>query len=662
MTYRPDIDGLRAIAVASVVVYHFQREWLPGGFVGVDVFFVISGYVVTASLRAGGEPGLWAKLISFYRKRALRILPALLVCAVCTALLAAFLIPPKYFESPLAAARYSVIGLSNFFFVREEVDYFGIGSDNNPALHFWSLAVEEQFYVLYPILLLTLASSVGRRNVMIVLVLTIVTSGAVSVWWQTTDDAIAAFFLLPSRWWELASGGLLRLLHEAKEEGCEKHALWRGTAPIGMILLCLGLFATERGNWFPVPFALLPVAGTLLIIHAGRCKYSFLTRFLSAEPLVACGKLSYSVYLWHWPILVLFAWTIGVNTPISLALAFSLIALCSLGSYFLLERPIRNLKLPARVVLGGGLGLILLSYVGIGVAGAYVQSRAVDTYNPVAFQSVQSPSDWTDEAKSNHHRYFEGNEETFIQHCLGDEGRNFSEEKKRVFVIGDSHALAFGYAVRSAFEGSEVCVRTIHNDGIPRIMTGEMAPEFDFAANLASKGDVVVLTFFRGKFFNTERVWHIPTDWNPLDVPEVSERVGNLEAFLTAYARRLNKEGAFLVLVDDVPQMRTPARIQQALVQERFGLPNASDVSVEQSRHTRLPMTTLFKQLARGHANVIYWDPHGMFEYDGMCRIRGEDGNLQMIDSNHMSKSKSESLGPQLRAALKACGALQWDE
>jgi peptidoglycan/LPS O-acetylase OafA/YrhL len=347
--YRGDIDGLRALAVAAVVIYHCDEAWMPGGFTGVDVFFVISGYVVAGSLLRPRKSSLSLRgyLLAFYARRVKRLTPSLVVVTCITALLMAFIIPPrtKELESFFLSGMLGMVGWANNYFaagggVGEDgaADYFGeveegYGLHHNPFTHYWSLGVEEQFYFIFPLILLfaygqqsmgvstTLgcvpsrpACGLGGRPLSF-LVIGILISVVISCALSMTRKELA-FYIVPSRFWQLSSGALLfdmQAFGGARWVSLlARPAIVYALELAALVMLALAFALTDETRLFPFPWSLLSVVGTLCFIAAGATSrapgaLSF-NRLMSQEPFVYIGKLSYPLYLWHWPLLVLLKW------------------------------------------------------------------------------------------------------------------------------------------------------------------------------------------------------------------------------------------------------------------------------------------------------------------------------------------------------------------
>src|ERR1700754_333728 len=310
-TYWPHVDGLRAIAVLSVVLYHINPQMLPGGFVGVDVFFVVSGFVVTMSSLSRGGSSAFDFFTEFLARRCRRILPALIVCLLVTSLASALWIPASWLSDSIPrTGRLAFFGLGNFALARGASDYFSPLAAFNPFTHTWSLAVEEQFYFLAPLLIWSwIRGGRWRWAAVAVLVLTGMTS-YVHAWRSTSSDSTSAYYLLSTRFWEIGSGVALAWTVSTRPDSGPQRAshetLQRWGSLFALMLLMTSLIAS-RPETFPGRGAWMPVAATMLLLGSFHCAAASLwtTRVLGFKPLVRLGQLSYSLYLWHWPVIVI---------------------------------------------------------------------------------------------------------------------------------------------------------------------------------------------------------------------------------------------------------------------------------------------------------------------------------------------------------------------
>lgn len=363
MTYRPDIEGLRALAILLVAAAHAGMPGFQAGFIGVDVFFVISGYLITGLLAAEHARTGRIGIAAFYARRFRRLLPALLLMLLVTALVMGMLLSPQERAQQAAAGAAASVWASNLHFAFERIDYFGQASDANAYLHTWSLGLEEQFYLVWPLLLLVLLPRVpgtGRRlaaGMAVVLILSL----SACVWW-TQVSSRPAFYLMPFRAWQFASGALAWLLAarltEARRQS-DQWALLLGAGGVSLIVLSLCLI--DDRTVYPGAWALLPTLGTAGMLLAGTVGRSFVTLTLSSPPMQALGKVSYSWYLWHWPVLVFGAIVLPAPTLGQRLLMLAWALVLAVLSYRLVERPIRNnavlVREPRRLIL---LSLLLM--------------------------------------------------------------------------------------------------------------------------------------------------------------------------------------------------------------------------------------------------------------------------------------------------------------
>jgi len=357
IAYRNDIDGLRAIAVASVVLYHIGLG-CPGGFVGVDVFFVISGYLITSMILKDLRQGSFS-LVNFWERRVRRIFPAWIAMVGITLLAGWFLLLPRDLARLGLSAIAQAFCVSNFYFWRT-TNYFGGTNEQKPLLHTWSLGVEEQFYVIVPLLLMLAFSyqTLRRNTALLAMTITLSIASLALAMWGVYHQPFATFFLLPTRGWELSVGSLLAMLPAGMHP--QTKVARELTGLLGLTGILLPIFAYSDKTPFPGMAALPPCLGAALFIWANmpaQISPTAAARLLSLKPIVFIGLISYSLYLWHWPILCLAAyWKTAVATPVFKAglVAMSLVMACL--SWRFIETPFRQKILaPKRKTLFAGM-------------------------------------------------------------------------------------------------------------------------------------------------------------------------------------------------------------------------------------------------------------------------------------------------------------------
>ncbi|NNM51221.1 MAG: acyltransferase [Pseudomonadales bacterium] len=371
-TYRTDIDVLRAFAVVSVVLYHISSSLLAGGFVGVDVFFIISGYLITGQLVTRMQ-GLRFSFKDFYTRRFRRLYPALMLVLGTSALMGAFIMIPAM-QNQLGRELRAVATLSvNYYFLGNENDYFGIAADNQPLLHMWSLSVEEQFYLLWPALLwLTHRLTHVREQHFVLLTLWMMGLLLFSSWlwcvYISFHNNAQAFYGMPSRAWEFAAGGLLAMGEGYRSTGARRiGGSLIQIAGIGVLLL--SVICTNSRFVFPGYVVLGPVLGALMFIAGGSIGlHPRWQRWLCTKAVVHTGKISYSFYLWHWVLLAFTRyWYLGRDLERDIWMGGILAYALAHLSYIYVELPMRQCSTPwptlNRLGFRHGLYAIFLMYL-----------------------------------------------------------------------------------------------------------------------------------------------------------------------------------------------------------------------------------------------------------------------------------------------------------
>jgi len=378
MNYRKEIDGLRAVAVLPVILFHAGFGWFSGGFVGVDVFFVISGYLITSIILAEREAGSFS-LIGFYERRARRILPALFVVMLaCMPFAWLWMLSDQLRDFSQSLVAMSVFA-SNFLFSMES-GYNDTAAELKPLLHTWSLAVEEQYYLLFPLFLMVFGK-LEKRILFLILSLVLLFSLSVAQvggnfsfsaphldevwdWWNIPSWG---FFLIPTRMWELLIGSLISFFHFGNKSNASNGSQWASL--VGLLLIICSVFLFDKQTPFPSVYTLMPTLGTAMIILFGTPS-TLVGRVLAHRGLVGIGLISYSAYLWHYPLFA-FARIRSLNTPdtwVFAALAVAAIAL-AYPTWRYVERPFRDRTRISRRTIVASAALLSAAMIGAGLAG-----------------------------------------------------------------------------------------------------------------------------------------------------------------------------------------------------------------------------------------------------------------------------------------------------
>jgi peptidoglycan/LPS O-acetylase OafA/YrhL len=455
LPYRADIDGLRAVAVLLVLVYHVRlsagRFFASGGFVGVDVFFVISGFLISSVILADISASQFS-LFAFYERRIRRIIPALSVMMLVTCFLAyRYLLPTELvdYAKSLLAATFS---LSNIYYWRQS-GYFDAPAAMKPLLHTWSLAVEEQFYIFFPLFLVFVHKLFPRRLrpfIFTVAIFSFIMSAVGALRYP-----VSTFYLAPTRAWELLLGTILSLDVLPKIVG----PLWRNIASAsGLVLILIASFLYTTETPFPGVAALLPCLGAALIIAAGQTGPSIVSRALSFKPLVFTGLISYSLYLWHWPIIVFHGMGAfvrsGTSDRVSKLLLIALSFLVATASWKFVEIPFRSGRFKLKGVLAfktAGIAAVSLAVMAVGLLWA----KGIPSRFPVDAVTVAS---YLDHGGTNYYR--DGS--CFLSSGYAFQDFNYAtclredSSKKNYMLLGDSHAAHLWYGLSTTLDGVNV--------------------------------------------------------------------------------------------------------------------------------------------------------------------------------------------------------------
>ncbi len=636
LPYRPEIDGLRAVAVLPVLLFHAGLG-CPGGYVGVDVFFVISGYLIGSLIMRESETGEF-RFARFWVRRIRRLFPALAVTLAATAVAGSFLLIPTHLEQTGAALIAQPLLVANVLFWSQS-GYFETASDYQPLLHTWSLAVEEQFYLFLPLVLVPLLKR-GRRPAVIVTWLFIAASFAWSLHASMRFPS-AAFFLLPSRIWELDLGLALALLPRVGFRDPRTNEL---ASLAGLAAILAPVFVYDAGTPFPGVAALAPCLGSALLIFANAGSLTTSGRALASPLPVWIGKISYPLYLWHWPILVFARYSWPGNPSPSLALAV-------LAASFLLawatsrwiERPVREQRVFAKtrpLVLASVACSIL--FVAIGTIQVATHGFRDPAAAPIGLASVQNPV-----AGFHAMRAWDRKGGPFI---AGSQEAG----AKRLLLWGDSHAMAtlpvldelgreFGVAVYAACEpGNAPLLGTrsarIALDGKdfePAVRDLLAATDFD-AVLLLARWPV-----YLEKHSAASRNYLL-TDGEGKSVPQ-AEATRLLVDRLGETVRFLESSGTRVLLMRAVAHQ--PLSVPETIAQARSrGLDeNAFAIPLTEHEETDAAVNLLLDKTLAGTRTTIL-DPRPFFTDAEGRYLMSRTGKALYTDRSHLSPYGSREL------------------
>jgi peptidoglycan/LPS O-acetylase OafA/YrhL len=602
-----EIDGIRAIAVTAVIIFHYEHSALPFGYLGVDIFFAISGYVITSSIVSRLNAGVFT-LNDFFMRRIKRLFPALALVVVTTIVLATLLLPK---DASFITGSAALLGLSNIILWAAGLDYFATSAEWNPLTHTWSLSVEEQFYLFFPLLLLFLRGRPSATMTCLGLVGSISLAAYVAVW---SSSPMVAFYLSPFRLWELIAGALVFYCHYV-QRNASIHVPYRNVV---MSIFMVVLLVILTGTWLSERSAtLLSVAttcGLLYLSGVGRAS----NRLLLHPVLQVTGEISYSLYLWHWPVAIFTK--LLVPTGLVLPVYVVTTAATAVLSYAAIERPLRysSWKWSRERFL---VALPTLAFGTACVIGVLWFARSALYLGPPTMLErsflVESPCHIPDHKG--------------LLNCL----RSDRASSNTIWLLGDSHAGNFLLSLRTASErlgsglqhltGRSLFRSLADQCGVGDCPEGTAEDVVAHLGRIARPGDIVVMSFARDRFMREQ---------------DVTDR---FRRSLDKLVGDLSKMRIHVVLVEDIPKVcKDDGEFFRSTLQTE-----ACRVRLVQSRQERQILSDIYAYIAGRHGVTVI-DPH-----DALCELRNAEpvcsswlaGDFLYIDASpHLSRKTSEEL------------------
>ncbi|WP_120501873.1 acyltransferase family protein [Roseovarius sp. EL26] len=628
MTYRPDIDGLRALAILLVTIFHFDLLGVgKAGFIGVDVFFVISGFLITSIIVSDHAAGRFS-LGSFYYRRVRRLYPALLATLTLYLLVGFFLFLPGAFQELGKESLLSQLYVVNFYFWRS-VNYFGLQAGTVPLLHSWSLAVEEQFYLIYPLFVMLILR--WRSSALLGFVL-LATVGSFALGYIVTPmKPWASFYLLPTRAWELLAGGVLALYLIRSQP---QEQILKVCGPLGLALIFLGLYLHTPATGIPGWFALFPVGGALCLLISGLSPTAPLTRLFSTRFLVWVGVISYPLYLVHWPVMIVLKESLSSFSYGWRLFGFAASFLLAWLIYRLVERPIRsgralvNPRAYLQAIVGSSVVLIAVS------AAILLQQGMPQRFDPSVTEVLAYSKDGIKKFRKCENRLSRNVAPSDRSCQLGG-----PEVEPSFLIYGDSHANAFSQAMdlwlkrtgqSAVFAFSSGCL-PVANLGSERCMQ-QANQALQFATENPDIKTVMMVSIWRqpyeGGMLHLGR-WSAPGQIETAFEQELLQTINGFQA-----------AGKQVVLID--PFFAAKGHVPQTLAKNiAFDRDWPTDKPLSQHREE---FSYLFKAFEA--AQAIDAKRLSLIEdlcADGTCRA-SIDGRPVFSDSNHVTGSMSEEL------------------
>lgn len=637
--YRPDIDGLRAVAVLSVLFFHSGFEAFSGGYVGVDIFFVISGFLITTIIvREIGSNKF--SITTFYERRFRRILPAVITVVAVSLLIAHFLLDSKEYKNLAYSSIANNLFMSNIYFYTQ-TGYFDGPSELKPLLHTWSLSVEEQYYVFFPLLLLLVAKFGGKKYLHFLIPIFFLSFGA-SILGMDLDKS-AVFYMLPTRAWELLLGSLLAIVALPRIINV---AALNVISALGLLMMLYSIFVFTRETPFPSGYAAIPAFGAALVIYAGSSGTIMANQFLAIRPLVFVGLISYSLYLWHWPLIV-FAKLLKVVglTTVEQFLLLVVIFILSVLSWYFVETPFRKKKLlPDKrfMFIGSFLATVVLILASLSVL-------YTDGY-PGRYNFEQSMDVLAGDREWNHWRECEDLEMQLAENkdlcTIGKEGGKAS------FIFwGDSHARALASAVHASATRNGVTGVVASHSACPPLQGIERPDRLDchefnqaildYVSQHLDIGTVILTARWalsaKGTRYKHETGSPVKLVGILAQDQEINSNLGLFDMGLRRITRSLQGMGKRVVLVGPVPEIGydVPSANHIALITGRdLNLMIAPTVA-EYLRRNEEVLTNFSRLEEERSVKTVY--PADFLCDDNICRVVAEDGIALYRDDNHLS-------------------------
>jgi len=633
--YRADIDGLRAFAIIPVLLFHAGFSLFPGGYIGVDIFFVISGFLISSILIKEINKNTFS-FSNFYKRRIRRLAPPLFVMYICVIIAFSSIYPTFLFDDLIYSITTSMLFVSNIFFWKQG-GYFANELELQPLLHTWSLSVEEQFYVFFPFFLLLMSKFINSTAKKIaLLILVILTSLLLAIYMAPPRGSFASFYLLPTRIYELGLGALVAMVLTASPK--MKIREFKYLKELGLLLTIIPIFLYDDRTPFPSYYALLPVIGSCFVIISAK-EQGIAYRILTFKPIIYIGLISYSLYLWHWPVIVFNNWVLadineGLRAIISIILSLTLGSL----SFHFVEAPFRkghrfndSALLKLFTIGSGSIFALCAGLLIIGNGSLVDPEKKRETAYNIAIEKEPTRKECTDKIR---------NSNKFSVCTLAS---TKVTPVKKIFIWGDSHASALMPAFSHVSEDNLVnfavttgCPPLI---GVKRTDLYQSCPQVNrmvLKHILESDYDLIVLSAAFNNYLNRGLLGLIDSTYQR-DVLQTKA------AFITGLTKTLEN---FEVNSIDFIIIAQPPHFEENVPLSYLRQ------SILQGYYDKKPMpVSIYNEQKEIFYNLIpkQWESHivdvsPLFCSENTCRISSENNELLYKDKHHISNYQAMSM------------------
>lgn len=655
MKYIPALDGIRAIAIIAVFVFHVSPSWIPGGFTGVDVFFVLSGFLITTKILGDLHQGDFS-FKTFYLNRAKRLLPNATVMTLVVCVMWQVFMSTSMYKATSIHGLWSMFSASNFYVLLHLGGYWGNSAEWAPLTHTWSLGIEEQFYLLYPCCLYLLHRWLPKYLRPLILVFTVASFAACVI--GTFSHPTATFYLLPTRVWELLLGGLLSVF-SSQAVLVEKRSTFGLVGLVGVSLIFVGFYTITDGSQFPGWLSLAPTLGTVLVIMSATVEQSIVSKVLSQKPLVMVGRLSYSLYLWHWPLITLGkhqAKLLGHPILWGSSLGAAISILISVCMYFLVEKPIRRTSIKSIVSLTTFVGLFTLVVCYL-ISGA-VKKPVADPdnrFDPVKFDGTAydvtsgSPVELNTAV-----RYYDVLFQPHAKRTWKQGGlvKQYGTSNPKVVVLGSSHALMYSRLIDDICEKLAITVAFFGVDGsAPALFDNSMSE--NISGPFVTKQESRQYDVVRKSFLNL---------WKP-DIVFVIDRWDtrygnstNFESSMRVFLSDRNLKQTQVIFVSQVPVHELGEQVNlREYTSFRLSKSNVYPSMLADSLDgTRMMIASSAETLATKYSGLTVLRPDKLFYKDDMSIRYVAGRKFLYADDDHLSEDGSEMTRHLFTRAIKS--------
>ena len=629
MTYKPEIDGLRAIGVLLVLFCHI-RLGLPGGYIGVDVFFVISGFLITSIVLNGITQNNFS-FLSFYGRRFVRLYPALIIVVLVTFIVALFICDPKYLQNLARTGRYALMSLSNIYYMDHQ-GYFDFGANSQPFLHTWSLGVEWQFYLVWPALIWVILKFLKSRTAVAIILVAIVINSIIFGQMAIATNASAAYYSMFYRACELGIGGLLVFFYNKQLSSHASAAVMFA----GCALIAYGAFAFSAETPFPGYAILVPCLGTAACIYGGQ---GFAKgNFLRWVPMVYIGKISYSVYLVHWPMILLYQYYVYRDLTLVEKIALFIITLV-LGAviYALVEKKITwgrlQHKLRSYMFMFGAIIISITAMVYVKSDGHGLEWRTVNQE-----LGEDQYMDW-------------GGGHYPMDHLLGN-----PQGETLAILTGDSLAASLTTGFDQTLQNSD---NSIYQMVLLACVISEIDESPNIASNCKEKAPQVIKAVNEKNLpLVIQQAWGVPVMLTERGIPfHVSKYTGKSEyfKFITANLDDIHAKikQRPLILIGSYPYRRWGDNEKECLRRPEFAT-RSCQKAIASFNYEDVPIyeyNMFLKNYAATHNNVYYIDPAETLCTEGVCETMR---NAKIYDDGfHLSTYGSIQIAPYITEQIR---------